>query len=127
MATNGAAIYGTRPWKIYGAGPGTQPASGDSKFNENKRKELTAADVRFTTKGHTLFAFIMGWPRNEVVIASLASTGKHAAGEVRNVELLGYPGKLNWAQSEFGLQIQLPMESPGSHAFAFKIDGLDLV
>jgi alpha-L-fucosidase len=126
MATNGAAIYGTRPWKIYGTGPGTQPATGDSKFNENKRKELTAEDVRFTTKGHTLFAFIMGWPRKEVVIASLATNGKHAAGEVRNVELLGYHGKLKWAQNESGLQIHLPIEPPGSHAFAFKIEGLVL-
>lgn len=27
---------------------------------------------------------------------------------------------------ESGLKIQLPVEKPGSHAFPFKIDGLDL-
>ena len=90
MATNGAAIYATRPWKIYGAGPSTQATTADAKFNEKKRKELTAEDVRFTTKGQTLYAFIMGWPQRQAVISPLATNGKHVAGKVRNVELLGY-------------------------------------
>jgi len=126
MATNGTAIYATRPWKIYGAGPSTQATTTDAKFNENKRKELTAEDFRFTTKGETLYAFIMGWPQKQAVIVPLATNGKHMAGKVRLVELLGYHGKLQWTQEESGLKIQLPDEKPGSHAFAFKIDGLDL-
>jgi alpha-L-fucosidase len=126
MATNGAAIYATRPWKIYGAGPSTQATTADAKFNENKRKQLTAEDVRFTTKGQTLYAFIMGWPQKQALITSLATNGKHVVGKVRNVELLGYQEKLRWTQGESGLKIQLPDEKPGSHAFAFKIDGLDL-
>ena len=32
-------------------------------FNEDKQNDLTAEDVRFTTKGSTLYAFVMGWPR----------------------------------------------------------------
>src|SRR2546425_8223286 len=126
MATNGTAIYATRPWKIYGVGQSTQTTPADAKFNENKRKELTADDVRFTTKGQTLYAFIMGWPQGQAVIAPLATNGKHVAGKVRSVELLGYQGNLQWTQNESGLKIQLPDEKPGLHAFAFKIDGLDL-
>jgi alpha-L-fucosidase len=119
MNTNGTAIYASRPWKMFGAGPSTQPAAADAKFNENKRKELTAEDVRFTTKGQTLFAFVMGWPRQQAVIARLATGGKFVKGRVRNVQLLGHPGKLQWAQNETGLVIQMPDEQPGSHAFAF--------
>ena len=126
MATNGTAIYATRPWKIYGTGPSTQTATVDAKFNENKRKELTAEDVRFTTKGQTLYAFIMGWPDKQAVITPLATNGKHVAGRIRNVELLGHQGKVQWVQDESGLRIEMPTEKPGSHAFAFKIDGLDL-
>ncbi|OLD63913.1 MAG: hypothetical protein AUI33_12570 [Ignavibacteria bacterium 13_1_40CM_2_61_4] len=126
MATNDTAIYATRPWKIYGVGPSTQTTTADAKFNESKRKELTAEDVRFTTKGQTLYAFIMGRPQGQAVIAPLATNGKHVTGKVRNVELLGYQGKLQWTQDESGLKVQLPDEKPGSHAFAFKIDGLDL-
>ncbi len=60
------------------------------------------------------------------MIVPLATNGKHVAGKVGNVELLGYPRKLQWIQDESGLKIQLPVEKPGSHAFPFKIDGLDL-
>jgi alpha-L-fucosidase len=126
MGTNGSAIYATRPWKIYGTGPGTHATSADAKFNENKRKELTSEDIRFTTKGQTLYAFLMGWPEKPPVIEPLATRGKYFAGHVRNVELLGREGKLDWTQDASGLRVQLPHEKPGSHAFALKIEGLDL-
>jgi len=52
-----------RPWKIFGEGPGTKSAAvPGQRFNENNRKKLTAEDVRFTTKGNGLYAFVMGWP-----------------------------------------------------------------
>ncbi len=50
MSVNSEAIYATRPWKIFGEGPGTQASAQNPAFNEKKRKDLTAADVRFTTK-----------------------------------------------------------------------------
>jgi alpha-L-fucosidase len=37
-------------------------------MNERTRKDLTANDVRFTTKGKTLYAFVMGWPEKESVM-----------------------------------------------------------
>ena len=117
MAMNGEAIYATRPWKIYGAGPSTQETNADAKFNEKNRKQLTAEDVRFTTKGQTLCAFIMGWPEKQALIETLGTNAKHVAGRVRNVELLGYQAKLVWTQNESGLTVQLPSEMPGAHAF----------
>jgi alpha-L-fucosidase len=63
MAVNSEGIYSTRPWKIFGDGPGTKTAAvPGQRFNENNRKDLTAEDFRFTTKGNALYAFIMGWP-----------------------------------------------------------------
>lgn len=53
--------------KIYGTGPSTQAASAEAKFNESKRKELTAEDVRFTRKAGTLYAFLMGSRRRSDV------------------------------------------------------------
>ena len=86
MAVNSEAIYGTRPWKIFGEGPGTAE-TGTRRANSTKtsRKELTAADVRFTTKGRTLYAFFMGWPEKEAVIAPLAHQRKHVTGKIKNV------------------------------------------
>jgi alpha-L-fucosidase len=67
-----------------------------------------------------------GWPDQRALIGPLATNGKHVKGKIRNVELLGHQGKLEWTQDESGLKIQLPFEAPGAHAFAFKVEGLDL-
>ncbi|MGA2482354.1 MAG: alpha-L-fucosidase [Candidatus Acidiferrales bacterium] len=126
MSVNSEAIYGTRPWKMFGEGPSTAASATAGEFNENNRKALTAEDVRFTTKGRALYAFVMGWPEKQIVIAPLATTSRYATGKIANVELLGSPAKLEWKQDETGLKIQLPPERPSDHAVAFKISGLDL-
>ncbi len=47
-------------------------------------------DIRFTTKGDTLYAIALGWPPdNQVLIKSLASTAPHYERQIRKVELLG--------------------------------------
>src|SRR6185436_1824451 len=98
IAINGDAIYATRPWKIFGEGPGTDASAAERGFNESKRKDLTARDVRFTTKGQTLYAFVMGWPDKEALITPLATNSKHGVGRISNVELLGYAGTVQWKQ-----------------------------
>jgi alpha-L-fucosidase len=123
MAINSEGIYATRPWKIFGDGPvATAPPSGrGARFNEGSRKDLTAEDVRFTTKGSTLYAFVMGWPQKQAVIKSLATTGAVAQTKIRNVELLGFKGKVKWTQDDRGLAVELPEQKPCEHAIAFKI------
>jgi alpha-L-fucosidase len=124
MSVNSEAIYATRPWKIFGEGPSTTTSTADAKFNESKRKDLTPQDVRFTTRGQTLYAFVMGWPQKYAVISSLATTSKHAAGKIARVELLGFKGNVRWSQDEGGLKVELPDDKPCDHAIALKISGL---
>jgi len=123
MAVNSEAIYATRPWKIFGAGPGAEfkPPAGQP-FNENSRQDLTAEDVRYTAKGDTLYAFVMGWPGKVAIIPSLATTAKQGVGKIQNVELLG-AGKVPFTQDETALRVQLPEKQPSEHAVAFKING----
>lgn len=123
MAVNSEAIHATRPWKIYGEGPGSQKPEKSSSFNESTRKDLTAADVRFTTKGSTVYAFVMGWPDFDVVIAPLGSNNQYRVGKIQNVELLGFDGKLQWSQTDSGLHIRVPEQKPCDYAVAFKITG----
>ena len=123
MAVNSEAIYGTRPWKIFGDGPGTAASAKEARFNERNRKALTVDDVRFTQKGATLYAFVMGWPEKEAVVRPLATKGNLGLIRVHNVELLGFQGKLNWTQDENGLKVQMPPEKPSNHAIALKIVG----
>jgi alpha-L-fucosidase len=123
MAVNSEGIYGTRPWKIFGDGPvASAPPSGrGARFNETGRRDFTADEVRFTTKGGTLYAFVMGWPEKQAVIKSLATDSSVAQVKVRNVELLGFKGKMQWTQDEKGLTVQMPGQKPCDHAIALKI------
>jgi alpha-L-fucosidase len=124
MTVNSEGIYGTRPWKVYGAGPSTIPAPerpGRMGFNERNRKDLTPNDVRFTSKGKTLYAFVMGWPGKEAVIDALGASSEHQPGKIQNVELLGHKGKLSWSQQASGLKVQLPEQKPSDFAVTFKI------
>jgi alpha-L-fucosidase len=122
LNVNGEAIYGTRPWKMFGEGPGTQTAAvPGQRFNENNRKDLTAEDVRFTTKGKVLYAFVMGWPQKEAVIKPLGTN--NAGMKVSNVALLGFKGKLQWTQGADGLKVQMPPAKPCDHAITLKISG----
>ncbi len=123
MKVNSEGIYATRPWKIYGEGPSTLPKperAGNMGFNERNRRELTSGDIRFTTKGNTLFAFIMGWPPSEVEIAALGSASPQQPGKIRRVELLGHKGKLQWSQSDKSLKVQMPPERPCEFAMTLK-------
>jgi alpha-L-fucosidase len=122
MAVNSEGIYSTRPWKIFGDGPGTKTAAvPGQRFNENGRKDLTAEDVRFTTKANALYAFVMGWEGKEASIPALALGGKNSVPKVRNVELLGHKGSLKWTQDAGNFKVELPAEKPSDHAVTFKL------
>jgi alpha-L-fucosidase len=119
MAVNGEGIFGTRPWKIFGEGP-AKGATG--MFNEN-RVSYSAKDIRFTTKGQTLYAFLLGWPEDPaVVIPSLASGSTQLNGrKLTSLSLLGHDGKIEWSQTDQGLTVKLPEKAPCEHAVALKI------
>ncbi|MGB6544859.1 MAG: alpha-L-fucosidase, partial [Candidatus Acidiferrales bacterium] len=133
MAVNNDAIYSSRPWKIFGAGPSTVSAAapaGETKppsaaapasaFNEKDRQDLTEADVRFTTKDGALYAFVMGVPGETAVIAPLGAASAVAMGKIANVELLGAPGKLEWSQDSDALRVKLPAQKPCDYAIVFR-------
>jgi alpha-L-fucosidase len=114
LKTNGEAIYGTRPWKIYGEGP-TQVVGGS--FNDTKRQAFTGQDFRFTTNGDALYAVALAWPGEKARITSLGT----AAGKAADVRLLGYRGRLTWTQDRDALTVAMPARKPGAFAYALKI------
>jgi len=93
MKANGEAIYGTRPWRIYGE-----------------------EDIRFTTKGGALYAIALAWPENRrLSIRALASK------PVKSVQLLGSGASLQWSRSADGLSVELPAQRPCEYAYSLKI------
>jgi alpha-L-fucosidase len=101
------------------------PAAGarGGGFNERNRKDFTAEEMRFTTKGKTIYAFVMGWPEKQAVVKPLATNSSVEKVKVKNVELLGFKGKVKWTQDENGLTVQMPEQKPCDYAIALKIIG----
>jgi alpha-L-fucosidase len=104
LEVNGEAIYGTRPWTRFGEGPTGWPNPANLPEEARIHREAvgdlpwpvwTPEDVRFTTKGGTLYAILMAWPEgDEATVKSLAA----GAGRITKVELLGHAGALEFAQ-----------------------------
>jgi alpha-L-fucosidase len=117
MGVNGEAIYGTRPWKVFGEGP-TQPAGGH--FSEGAA--YTPQDIRFTAKGNVVYAITLGVPANQVKIASLGKQASYAGGAIRSVHLLGNNEELKWTQRDDALVVVLPASLPTAHSSALKIE-----
>jgi alpha-L-fucosidase len=116
MRVNSEAIHGTRPWTVFGEGP-TEFAGG--AFKEDA--VYTPADIRFTTRGDTLYAITLGEPRQSVSITSLGRKAGHAKRAVRRVQLLGVSQPLTFRQTDDALVIDVPANLPTHHASAFKI------
>jgi len=122
MAMNSEAIYGTRPWTTFGEGPaiaGAAPISAQG-FNEGKGKPFTPEDMRFTTKGKTLYATLLGWPADKAI--TIKTLGK-INNKVTKVSLLAANDNLSFNQATDGLKVDLPEQAPGKIAYVFKIEG----
>jgi alpha-L-fucosidase len=121
-AVHGEGIFGTRPWLIYGES--AVKVKGGS-FKEDFK--YNAREIRFTTKGSTLYAFALGWPENgKITIRSLAKPEGLSVNRINQVTLLGHRGKLNWSQSADGLVVTLPEKKVSEYTAALKILGAGL-
>jgi alpha-L-fucosidase len=118
MATNGQAIYSTRPWATFGEGP-TQ--SGGGQFDEAEQS-WTAQDFRFVRKGDTVYAFQMAWPADRQAVIQSLKLGSGA--RVKGLRLVGHEGILSWSQTVHGLHVDLPPDPPSEavHTFAVEVD-----
>jgi alpha-L-fucosidase len=119
LAANGEAIYDTRPWRVYGEGP-TPVIAGS--FNDTKRQPFTGQDMRFTTKGDTLYAILLGWPEGgAVTIRALSSQLPLYRHDACTVTLLGSPEPLPTTRDADGLKVELPAQKPAGPAYTLKI------
>ena len=106
MDVNREAIFGTRPWKVCGEGPqlAEAPPLSAQGFNEGKGRPFSGEDVRYTRKGDTLYALVLGKPAGEVRLTSLAPTKGLLEGRVTKVEQLG-SGGVKWTAGDEALII----------------------
>jgi len=119
LQTNGAAIYGTRPWRISGEGP---TGTAEGHLSEGKNKPYTVRDIRYTQDGKHLYAIVLDWPQGgEVVITSLSAATDVGVNGIGSISLLGHKAPLEWSVDEGGLVVKLPGERVGEFAYVLKI------
>jgi len=121
-AIHGEAIFGTRPWLVYGES--AVKVKGGS-FKEDFKYD--AREIRFTTKGATLYAIALGWPEDgQLRVRSLAKPVGEKVNDITKVSLLGYKGELEWKQSPDGLAVTLPSQKVSEYTAALRITGRNL-
>lgn len=121
LEVNGEAIYGTRPWTIFGEGP-TRLPEGGHKVEEKIKIEYTNTDIRFTKKSDKEFyAIVMDTPEGEMVVKSLSTQLGVLNSKIIKIELLGSTEDIVWERNEKGLVIQKPIKLQTEYAHAFKI------
>jgi alpha-L-fucosidase len=121
LKTNGEAIYGSRTWEVFGEGPTIQEKSG--MFLD--KIIYTPQDIRYTRKGNTIYAIVLGWPGNNSPITLTAFT-KAVLGEnipkVNEISFLGYDNNVPFTQNKEGLHFITPNQQIDDKAFVIKIE-----
>ena len=115
LQANGDAIYGTKPWRVFGEGP-TEVIGGS--FQDTKTQPYTAQDFRFTTKPGVLYAIEMDWPKDGTVVIHSIKPTDH----VRAVDLVVNDQPVTWQQQPDGLHLTLPKPSAGEYAYVYRIE-----
>lgn len=112
MNNNSEGIYGSKPWRIQ------SELLVDKQKNKNIDKEeientmkdnandatskVIIPEVRFTTKGDNIYAYVSSFLGKEVLIKSFS---KNSNIKIKTIELLGCTKKVKWTQTEDGLKI----------------------
>jgi alpha-L-fucosidase len=103
LRVNEEAIYGTRPW-----------TRAEGQTSERMR-------VRFTRKGGTLYAVILGEPTGKTLVLRDVE-----AKEGTKVSLVGGSGELKWKQNGQDLEVEMPGGAlPSKHAVTLKMEGME--
>ncbi len=120
LAVNGEAIYGTRPYTIFGEGPTRLPEGGHKI--EKIKIEYKNTDIRFTKKSdNVIYAIVMDKPENQTIIKSFSTQIGVLNSKIERIEMLGSDEKIQWERNESGLIITSPENLPTDYAHAYKI------
>jgi alpha-L-fucosidase len=118
LQINGEAIYGTRPWQVYGEGPAEVI---EGHLSERQNADNTEEDIRFTQKDGALYALLLDVPTKDIEIRSLGKKAALLNKDIKNIELLGSKEKIEWKNANDFLSISVPKENMGEHCVVFKL------
>lgn len=139
---NSEAIYGSRPWKVYGDNLNSivqalennkNPSETDletlrkmkgekEQFNERTiNSPLYGHDeVRFTTKEDILYIFVLNPKKGPIRLSTLGLHSKYNSRKIKMVQMIGGSGALKFTQDADALLLHVPSQRPNSQAVVFK-------
>lgn len=133
LSTYGEAIYGTRPFSIYGESTAELDSVNfdTSQIEEQTRKGvfsddfkygLHEGDIRFTVKGNILYVIIIGCPDiSSINIKSLAEGNGLKLKSISRIDMIGSANNLEWTRNTAALTVKLNGKMPSKHANILRI------
>ncbi len=120
----GEAIYETRPWLTFGEGPTRLKKGGGFTHQHSGYLQYTVQDIRYTSKGNTIYAIVLGCPGagDEVRLETFAKEKLLGDLVITKVSMLGADETVEWAIGEYGLVLNAPDKKGNEMAVVFKIE-----
>ena len=117
----GEAIYGTRPFVVFGEGPTRLKSGGEYARTKLQYKP---EDIRFTTKNNIVYAIQLGWPgaNHETLLESFSAKFRQGSLKIKSVSMLGSAEKIAWSLRKDGLAVTSSSSAPDKTAVVFKIE-----
>lgn len=106
LSDNGEAIYGTRPWRVFGESVATDitEESAQTEFHDavfDGTPKNIVPDVRYTRKNNTIYAIVRNVPSASYTLSAFSPK----TDKVKSVTLLKHGNKADWRLTKDGLQI----------------------
>lgn len=138
--TNSAAIYASKPWKVYGDNlnsifkRASSIANADldalkkqaesEQFNQRtiKSQPYGNDEVRFTTKGDILYVFVLNPTEGEILLPILGLKSKQSPKKIKSIKMMDGK-KVSFQQTDEKLTFKVPANRPSKYVAVFEVKG----
>ncbi|WOH39506.1 alpha-L-fucosidase [Thalassotalea fonticola] len=121
----GEAIYATRPWYTFGEGPTKEPEGHFKNHREFAKVKYNAQDIRYTTKGNSIYATFLGTPTGKQTLSAFAKSKLTKNIDIATISVLGSDETIAWTHTDSGLTITAPTQPSDTMATVLKIELAD--
>ena len=120
LKVNGEAIYGSRPWEVYGEFKGDYTQTKDQlKTKHSIRVHKT--EYRYTSKPNAIYAITFQKGLGKEVLTSFMKKNV----QIKSVEVLGSNSKVKWELTSKGLELESPSKDKFEYARVYKINTIE--
>lgn len=127
LKVNGEAIYGARPCAVCQEGPTDIREKGYYIKNEESGQEFVLEhtvvdfvpeDIRYTKKGDTVYAIVMGKPDGGSILMSALERN---IPDIHEITMVGTDQRIEWRKEEGGIRVFFPDILPCEHVYVYRV------